>query len=99
MKEGTWSRFLTSMGAQIVSASRGADPEGLTYFYDTGSTATDTRGVFGVFLEGRHDGVFAAEARGCDALKCVQHTFVIFRHHFYKFAHERIPILEHVGGL
>src|SRR4029078_6110671 len=57
----------------------------------------DTGGVVGIFFEGGHDGLLAAEARFFNSFQRLQHAFVILWHHFYKLRRHLLPFLEDFG--
>src|SRR5437762_7833707 len=61
------------------------------------SPTADTRHVAGIFLEGSHDGVVAAQARFFDAFHRLEDALVIFGHDLDEFRDDLRPLVEHSG--
>ena len=53
--------------------------------------------AFDVFLEGRHDGFFAAQTLFLDFLERLEHTRVILRQHLYELGNIILPVRENFG--
>src|SRR3954454_13514792 len=62
------------------------------------STATDPRSIPGIFLEGGHDCLLAAEAGELDPGYSGEHAFVVFGHNLHKFGQILRPRSKDVQG-